>query len=119
MPTPKEIEDAIALRQKLKEHGLFRAIELMGPTERSYARRTICHALEAFASPKAAGIEATVEEIAQQLYEAQRSRLTDQGGISAQREWNSKSAPDIFWEEYRNDARALLAKNIIVRKPCS
>lgn len=52
MPTPKEIEDAIALRQKFKEQGLFRAIELMGPTERSYARRTICHALEEFAAPK-------------------------------------------------------------------
>jgi len=55
MPTPKEIQDARELREKFKEHGLFRAIELMGPNERAYARRTICHALEAFAKEQSDG----------------------------------------------------------------
>ncbi len=55
MPTPKEVEEAAALRQKIKDNGLFRAIEIMGPTERSYARRTICHALEAFVAASKEG----------------------------------------------------------------
>lgn len=64
MPTPKEIEDAIALRQKFKEQGLFRAIELMGPTERSYARRTICHALEFYAK---AGEQEALQQLAAEV----------------------------------------------------
>lgn len=51
----EEVEAAIALRKKIKENGLKRAIELMDPTERSYARRTIVHALEAFVAPQVAG----------------------------------------------------------------
>lgn len=50
--TTEEVEAAIELRKKIKANGLKRAVELMGDTERSYARRTICHALEAFVAPK-------------------------------------------------------------------
>lgn len=50
--TDEEINAAIALRKKIKDNGLKRAIELMEQKERDYARRTICHALEYYVAPQ-------------------------------------------------------------------
>lgn len=52
--TEAEVEAALALHKKIKTHGLQRAVDLMDPTEKAYARRTICHALEAFVAPSIA-----------------------------------------------------------------
>jgi hypothetical protein len=50
--TDAEIEAAIVLHKKIRTNGLQRAIDIMEPTEKAYARRLICHALEDMIAPK-------------------------------------------------------------------
>lgn len=51
----QEIEAALALHKKIRTNGLQRAIDLMEPTEKAFARRLICHALEDMIAPKVTG----------------------------------------------------------------
>lgn len=49
-----------------------------------------------------------IETAAQRIYDRQRKALKNQDGINAQRLWASEDVPVIFWNGYREDARAVL-----------
>lgn len=49
-----------------------------------------------------------IEQVAKEIYLSQRSRLIDQGGVSAQRQWRDKNIPDVFWNHFLADAEAAI-----------
>ena len=51
--------------------------------------------------------EVLVETMARAIWEAQRAKVKT--SISKSRTWNDNSVPAIFWEGYRDDARAALS----------
>lgn len=51
--------------------------------------------------------EERLERVAKAIWEAQHEKV--KGTITKSRVWRDKSVPDIFWQGYRNDAKAALA----------
>jgi hypothetical protein len=50
-----------------------------------------------------------IEEAGRRIYESQQARLSDQTSFAAQRAWRSEDIPVVFWDSYREDARAALS----------